>query len=418
MKLSLNVYTLASVFLASTVALASGYEKTNLESGRYMGIAGAATSSVAGAEAIYFNPAGLGGGNKKNQLVGDLSAVQINFSGPIADHNQTLSSSHMAPSGGIFYRNILNEQWALGVGAYVAGGNVTEYSGTSFTGRSTKADVATKLGIEEVAVGASYKVNEKLKVGFAWRGGFVQADQVGVSATTAALVVQEYRGMKGSNMMGYRLGAMYDVNEYWGLGMSYRNALPVAASGRLQVNVEASGVRYPSAETDMTVRTQLPQQLNFGTHYKFSSDWTGFFDYSWTNYGVIDRLVYEGNYSTLATGGQSLTNQFTGWSDQTVVRLAAEYKGHTMPLRFGYAYTTQVTSTNFANPTFAPPAPSHTLSLGTGHEFTETMTLDAAVDYTTYAGTVSTAEVLGASTKAGDYKANVTAVHLGLTYDF
>jgi long-subunit fatty acid transport protein len=308
----------------------------------------------------------------------------------------------------------------------VAGGNSAEYNNVSFPSAglpfTLKPDVFTRIAIEEVALGTSYKVNDRLKVGIAWRGAFVQADQdaAATSPGNGAVIAQEYRGMKGQNLMGYRLGLQYDYGEGCGVGISYRNALPVAASGKLFVRANsalgASG--QTASDSDMSVKTQLPQQLNLGVHHKFSQDWTGFFDYSWTNYGAIDRLIYEGNYTTSVTGPQPLTDIYVGWSDQHIVRLAGEYTGFSMPIRFGYAYTSQVTSNNFANATFAPPSPSHTLSLGTGWELGH-LGLDVAADYTTFKGSVGAGQSFNSlTTKVGNYSANVWAAHLGATYMF
>jgi len=416
--------------MLSSIAWGSGFEKTNLISGRYMGIAGAATSSVAGSEALYFNPAGLGGGKNTNEIVGDLSFMQINFNAPVTANDQSSLSSRLAAAPGFFYRRIISDNLALGIGYYAAGGNNAEFSGVQFqtsggTNYSLKPDVYTKISIEELAVGLGYKVNEKWRVGLAWRGGMAQADQSAGVNTGTALVNHQYRGLKGSNMMGYRVGVQYDFDENCGFGIMYRNALPVALNGKFfyQGEIPALSNSFSSNETDMSVKTQLPAQLAFGAHHRFNENWKGFFDYSWTNYGAVDRLIYEGTAS--APGAlaaqlqtQTLADVFVGWSDKHVVRLAGEYTNGGMPIRFGYTYATQVTSTNYANATYAPPAPSHTLSLGSGWDVDDAWVINGAVDYTNFSGSVASNQVLNSVTKAGSYTADVYALHLGATYDF
>lgn len=423
---------MAIAVFASAAAFGAGFEKSTIQSGKYMGYGGAVTSFAAGSEALYFNPAGLIGGEKENEITGNLSPTFINFKAPNAVADRQETSERWGPPNGVFYRRKLSDTLALGIGSYTAGGNSTEYNEVqipSATGNfAYKPNIFTRLAITEFSAGVGYKFSDKLKLGFAWRGGIAQIDQGGAAVTNGqtVLIAQEYRGLKGSSMMGYRLGAQYDINESWGVGFSYRNAMHFAASGKLYVKAQTStGITADSAETDMSVKTQLPQQLNLGTHYKFNDKWTGFFEYDWTNYGVVDRLMYEGSYSTTITGAGPLPEQYVGWSDQHNLRFAGEYSGFDAPVRFGYVYTSRVASNNYATSTLAPPGAGHTVSLGSGHSWWEkTLDVNGAVDYTIISGSVGPNDPLNAgattraTTKAGNYEASVVTVHIGATYGF
>jgi long-subunit fatty acid transport protein len=426
--------TFLFVLLTSSLAFAAGFEKSTIQSGRYMGIGGAANSSVAGAESLYFNPAGLINGKSKNSAVFNLSPVKIDFKAPNARANQSESSEgrYGAPFA-LAYSNMISDQWAYGVGTYTSGGNLVEYNQVGFpsalgTDFAMKPDVFTKLAIQEFAAGVGYKVSDNLRVGAAWRGGMAMVDQSLVATTVGntAIINPQYRQLNGWNLLGYRLGLQYDVNENWGIGMGYRNAMHLAPTGKLVVKAQtALGVNSESAESDMSVKTQLPQQFTLSSHYKCSENWTFYGQYDWTNYGAVDRLIYEGSYTTAITGAGTLKDQYVGWSDQHNLRIASQYSGFSMPIRSAFVYTTRVSSNNFATSTLAPPAPAYTLTLGTGLSMMEdALKLDGALDYTTSQGSVGSGEPLNATattnatTKEGSYEGTAIALHMGATYNF
>lgn len=419
--------------LASSLAFAAGFEKSTILSGRYMGIGGAANATVSGAESLYFNPAGLVGGKTKHNAVFNLSPVKIDFKAPNANANQQQTSERYGAPFSLAFSNQLSDQWAYGVGTYTSGGNLVEYGQVGFTSAlgsdfAYKPDVFTKLSIQEFALGVGYKASDKLRVGFAWRGGMAMVDQslVAVTTTGTAIINPQYRQLNGWNLLGYRLGLQYDVSENWTLGMGYRNAMHLAPTGKLVVKAQtATGTTSESAESDMSVKTQLPQQFTLSSVHKCGENWTLYGQYDWTNYGAVDRLIYEGSYSTTITGAGQLTDQYVGWSDQHNLRIGSEYNGFAMPIRSAFVYTSRVSSNNFATSTLAPPAPAYTLTLGTGMKLMgDALSLDGAFDYTTASASVASNEPLNATTttkattKEGTYDATAMALHLGATYNF
>lgn len=401
--------------LVTSVSMGAGFEKSTIQSGKYMGLGGAVTSSVEGAESLYFNPAGLIDGDRQKEFTANLSPTMVDFRAPGASTSETQSTSdRKAIAGGLFYRQIINEKVAIGVGSYTGGGNITEYNDIQVTGYTYRPTLKTFFGFTEVSAGVGYRVNEKLKLGFAWRGGHFMADQLAYAAVSASSLAQvEFRNMTGSNMLGWRLGGQYEITEKWDVGFMYRSPLRVSGSGKYFRRIHGNDGSRTEAEGDITVRTQLPQALSLGTSYKFNDMWKGFFDYSWTNYGVIDRLVYEG------TSGLGISDTETSWSDQTNIRLATEYVGFSAPLRLGYVYTSAVTSKNFANPTLAPPGPAHTLSLGSGYSwFDKVFEVNGALDYSVISGSVANSDTRSGLAHVGSYEAKVTSLHIGATYTF
>jgi hypothetical protein len=71
---------LAVLTISGNPALAAGFEKSVLWSGKWTALGGAAASSVSGPDALYFNPAGLGGSTGLQiNLNGERSMTLPNF---------------------------------------------------------------------------------------------------------------------------------------------------------------------------------------------------------------------------------------------------------------------------------------------------------------------------------------------------
>src|SRR5690242_19727055 len=79
-----------AILSSMSVALcqAGGFEAPNLTSAKFTGMGGAAVSSIAGAESVFFNPAGLANtGNR--ELVLDLVLGAAKASSPLVPSGQS-----------------------------------------------------------------------------------------------------------------------------------------------------------------------------------------------------------------------------------------------------------------------------------------------------------------------------------------
>ena len=66
--------------------------------------------------------------------------------------------------------------------------------------------------------------------------------------------------------------------------------------------------------------------------------------------------------------------------------MGTEFLGLSWPIRFGLAWTNQVTDSNYAYAQFVAPAPAYTITLGTGHTCKigeRDLHMDAALEYDT-----------------------------------
>jgi len=130
------------MFLGAPLAMGAGFEKSTLWSGKYQGISGAATSSASGAEALYFNPAGIVGGKSHQEATLNLSPTVIEGSAPVVESaSRSETGKGFAILNGLFYRYKSSESpWAIGAGVYTAGGVNIQYNDVIIPGRPMLAN--------------------------------------------------------------------------------------------------------------------------------------------------------------------------------------------------------------------------------------------------------------------------------------
>ncbi len=407
------------LLLFAKMAHGAGFEKSVFWSGHYGGLAGAAVSSVDGAEALYFNPAGLITQPNASDLSLNFSPIWSTFKGPVAADNQQVTSIQtVSPGFGLLYARTLTDELAVGIGYYVAAGSKSEFDNVAYPPFTLTPLVKTDLSVTELSFGAGYKVMPGLRVGAAWRVAFAKAEFASVSrGATGAGPLQNLiiSGLNDTKYEGFRLGVQYDLNEYWGLGASFRNELTLNTVGASTGTADTGAVQVPIQGGSTAVSTILPMQIAIGSHYELvPKEWRLYGEYVFTQYSRDDAVHING---TVNVGGTkaALPNLQLNWHDEHNVRLAGEWLKYDWPLRFGYIFTSAVTDQGYARASLVPPGSAHTFTLGSGHTF-DRVRGDLAAEYTLVRG--STTSASQADTKLGDYAVDAYALHAGLTYLF
>ncbi|HMN67466.1 MAG TPA: outer membrane protein transport protein [Bdellovibrionales bacterium] len=429
-------FLLAALISLSSTAFGAGYEKSLPFGGKAVGLAGIATPWTPGADSLFFNPAGLVT-NAGHSTVLDVSYVSGTVKGPISDSNETMEDTPSALLGGAFYSWAPTEKWGFGIGYYAAGGqrakyeDVTMSTTTNYRGTATvEADVA----LTELSLGGAYRVSDMFRVGFAWRASFAEASfalaQRGDHASGAVQTLSniEVNDLKDTQYTGFRLGAQLDLSEKTQIGLTYRSEVNFKADGKYggKVNLSAPSPisEFSIAETDASAETTFPMAINLGMKQGLTEAWNMYAEYTWTNYSKVDEIKLTGDITvnSLPTA-TTITPQPVkyDWKDQHNIRLAGEYLGFMMPIRFGYLWTSQVTSKDYARATSVHPGSSHGLTLGTGYTF-GAFTVDGAAEYLQGKadGNGAAAGVGGPGNdiRAGEYSVSQYGLHLGLAYAF
>ena len=429
-KLVLFAATAQMVSVGS--ANAAGFEKGIMWGGRSAGVGGIATPYMTGAQALYFNPAGLANDKEGQDVSLNLSPTFPTFNGPINNENtqETSKSTTLIP-GSLLYSRTLNDKVGVGIGYFASGGSNATYENVGFPLlNNPTATVTTKtdLAVTEASLGAGYKVSEDLKVGLAWRVTMAKAEFAVAQRdpTSSNVLNAQLSDLKATDFTGFRLGAQYKINETTRLGFNYRSEVNLKADGNVggKINAYGAPATIPLVNNSASVKTTFPMQANLGIMHEYP-EWRALADVSWTQYSRVKDIEIEGKVQR-ADNNTVIRDRSAvplDWQDEIQARLGGEYLGVSWPIRFGYAYTGQVTNKDKARATFVPPAAAHTLTVGTGQIFNvmeNALQFDVAGEYTMASADAGTAPAGNTTNdfRSGKYEVNSYSVHMGLTYAF
>ncbi len=412
---------LIGALVVSSSAMAAGFEKSLTWSAKSAAQGGAVVGSVAGAEALYFNPAGLSDSSTKGEISANFSPTFSQFQGvnPFSTAGSIKGTTGFSPVFGLVGSFKPTPKLGIGFGYYVSGGTKAKFEDLDYSNYNANFDslhptVETNLAVTEAALGAGYEVMPGLKIGLAWRVVMVNANFSTVTTNGSSILREtDINNIKATRWNAFKLGAQYEEpNHRWGLGAAFRSSVDFTATGDsiLKSETSAAATNYTTTDTGKSyVSNTFPYQLNLGGWTRATELVRIGYEYSYTHYNSDQGLVIQNG----VTGVSTITQN---WKNMHVVRLGMEYTGMAMPIRAGYAYTSAVTPTDRARSTFASPGSGHALAVGTGLILANNMDLDGALEYSFAGGTgknVST-EVANDS----DFKSHAYVAHLSAKYRF
>lgn len=400
-KKTLLALSAATGCLVSLNAYSAGLEKNVNWSGKYNGVAGAATSSVSDSEGLIFNPAGLAGVEGKGDVHVNFSPTFSQFEGPLTANNQSKKSVQtFSPIGGLTSAYRLDDSTVLGGGVFVSGGTKSRYENIDGIGGVGQSS----LSIIEGTIGAAKKINQNFSLGASWRISYASADLATIQPFGGGVYHIEFRDLSAWNFTGFRVGAQYKADKL-SLGLNIRTPLSVKLTGDTATGASTNPTKKDS---DTTVSAIFPWALSLGADYAVDPKLKLLSDLSYTNYSANKTLGI--NSGTLGDKSKTLN-----WHDLYVARVGAEYKvQENLVLRGGYALISAVTNKDYANATFSSPGFGHSLTLGAGSKFGN-LDANAALDYSFASGH---SDGNGASALAGDYKSHSYTAHLGVAYNY
>lgn len=420
------------VLATANTAFASGFEK-GINWGAKEASYGGIGVVDKGANALWFNPAGLLNDKAGHQVSFNLSPTWASSSGPIDSNNDSVSTSSLQVVPSLIYDFTVNDTWAFAIGYYAAAGVKGDYYGNSMIGTNNTSNVYGDVSDIELSLGAAYKVNSQWQVGLGYRISYVKAAYSGVSFTsptnTANWLNLSVQNLSETDYTGYKLGVQYKPAENTKIGLEYRSEVKLNMQGNYGGTVNQGSVSLPIDGSNATLRSTMPMQVVLGAEQDYEK-WRALAQYDWTQYSRVGELNVDGsvtaNGGTVAVQGGGLHIQ-EHWNDQHVIRLGGEYMGWSWPLRFGYSWTNQVTDSSYASPAAFPPAMLHTLAVGTGQTFAimdHPLEFNAAVEYDMSSGSANGAQAGQPfdsnvnQTRAGTVALNIWAMHLNAMYSF
>jgi long-subunit fatty acid transport protein len=410
--------------LASSPAFPAGFEKSIMWSGRWAPLGNAAASGATGAEALFFNPAGLAAG-KGIEVTGNFSPILSKFSGPIGANASVDSNTGFSPSFGAFASMAPAPRFGFGIGAYASGGTkaVFENVVASPAFANSPATFSSELSVVEFSLGGAYEILDGLRFGAAYRMALVRA-RLGTATTVGSGASTAFVSLLADNLSdtawnGFRLGLQYAPAESpWGIGATWRTAVNFSTTGDLSGNVTSaatSGQPVPLTAGGAGVAGVFPQQFDLGGHLTFLPHHRVMAQYTFTEYhkdiALHDNGALTGAatipFPDLALAWRNMHNLRFGYETTTLEGWA---------FRAGYVLTSDVTPKSHARPTLASPGFGHTIALGAGTSVLGgALELDGALEYSWAKGTVEATDNPVTGTALGDYSSKAYAAHLGAT---
>ncbi len=424
---------LCVLFCFPVFSFAAGFEKADMWSGHYTGIANAAVSSVVGAESTYFNPAGLTTG-QGTEISLNFSPSLSKFTGPFTGNTIEKGRQLFSPFMGILGSYSPTKNLGFGVGYYVSGASRSKFNNVNFS--SSDPDFGTitneaegKMSLTEWGFSAAYRFMKNFKIGATWRISKVDAAFTSLSVTTLGgkptLINSKLDELKDTNYSNYRLGLQYTPKDNnWGLGISYRSNIKMVTEGTSSGWLRRNGTTSNLIGDTVSVGSDFPTQISVGGHYKFNLTNTSFLQYDWTDYSRDTQLTINGTLKTpVALGNANLIrNIIFSWRNMHAIRVGHEYAlTDSIKLRAGYTWVSQVTPPLRARATIGSPGSGHVIGLGGGYTTPSGNTdLNLTYGYAWAGGTTieSDNNVETGVKSWGEYSSRCHSLHMGANFRF
>lgn len=331
MKLFNKTLLAVAVTLASSQAMAAGFQ-LNSQSATGLGRAFAGDAVIADNAAVMArNSAAMALFDTTAISVGvtyidtDVSLKEASLTYLTSTGYQTAELSNVTDIGGatpipnIFIVHPINEQWAVGFGAYSNFGTTTEYP-DDFT-----ADIfggTTKVRSANLQGSVSYRIDEHFSIGLGLdlvlgTGElYREFKSAGMGAEAPALDVEA----EGYGL-GWNLGVVYEINDNHRFGLSYRYSPTLKAEGDF--------IYRGQAAPDDTLHLSLPSIGEFSGYHKLTQKFA-------VHYSA--QFIQWSNFDTLDTDALGTIKEYY-WRDTWHFSVGATYDiNQQWTVRTGYMY--------------------------------------------------------------------------------
>ena len=371
----------------SAFSAGSGAYRLEVPDAGAMGMGAAFVAQADTPSAVYYNPAGLTQ-LKDSRFYATVGTAVIQpfctYTDNAGNETQRRKQIFNVPHG-FFVSDFGLERFSFGVGATSFWGLGTYWAQDSFSKYvATKSDVITQDGM----FSGAYKINDHLSIG-------ASADIVKSLANKKKKLLQlggpdgdfQLKG-KDNGSWGWRLSALYKLNEKHSFGLMYRSPVDLKYKGKVYLNdLNAAGLNYlaifgaPSYETDVTSDSKLPQSFVVGYCFKPDDRWRFEFDMEWMDWSSVqeEKLNYPSEANPFRLMVLNTGNPVPrDWHGAFSYALGTQYKvNDRWKLRAGYFFhQTPIPQANFD--TALPDSTSNSVTVGTGFSFTKNISIDFA----------------------------------------
>lgn len=367
MKKEILVAVMATAALS---AAAEGYQVNTL-SAKQEGMGHTGVAMHLGAESMYFNPAGLGFMNNTVDLSGTFTAIMPKASATV-DGVKYETAADVSTPFAVHAAFSIYDNLKAGVSFYTPYGSKIDWT-NSWPGAVFNQSVS--LEVFTIQPTFAWRITDKLSIGagvtVSW--GNVDLNKGLVSGTTAdkvlgltnpAVPIPHYGNtppasvnLKGTAnvVAGVNVGVMYDINEKWTVGASFRtqtNMKVDAGTATLSYADEIARQLLSSLDilnsANFTAKMPCPWVLSFGASFKPVSRLTLAADARLTGWNAYKTLDIEFLDEALKDYNQNITKDYrNSWA----VSLGAEYAlTDRLDLRAGVMIDTTPVNKEYYNP--------------------------------------------------------------------
>lgn len=423
-------FVLASALpLRNAYSVGSGSYRLEVPDAEALGKGSAFVAQADNPSAVYFNPAGTTQLKGKTYLSIGAAVLQPfctykDNSGNETDRRRqifTIPNAFVVSDFGL-------EKFSFGLGGTSYWGLGTYWAEDCFSKYvATKTDYST----QDIMLTGAYKINENLSVG-------AGADYIRSLVNKKKKLLQGGIGddgdfqLKGkdNSSWGYRLSALYKLNQRHSFGLMYRSSVQVKYKGKIYLNdLNNNSLMRPynaifggtSYQTVATSKQALPQSIVLGYCFKPADKWRLEFDTEWMDWSSVgqEKVDYPAESNPLRLNVLNSGNPVPkDWHAAFAYAVGAEYKiTDSLKLRGGYFFhQTPIPEANFE--TALPDSNSNSMTLGFGIDLNKATTFDFA-----YAGVFynerKISNAIGSSSGAninGNYNSFINVYLLTLTF--
>ncbi|MFI3330210.1 MAG: outer membrane protein transport protein [Rikenellaceae bacterium] len=319
-------------------ALAEGYQVNTL-SVKQLGMGHTSVSQKLNAESVWFNPAAAAYQEQKFSLsagvTGIMSTATATTKNDYTNPTTTYTTDNDMSTPLYVYANYkVNKNLALGLSFNTPFGSSMSW-GDSWAGSTFVQDISLTAYTAQPTI--SYKMlGGKLSLGAGLMMSWGEYEQSKALANDVASV--EMSG-EAALALGYNIGIMYDINEKWSVGVSYRSKMTMEVSeGEAEVEYASDAVKEAVYESSspyigivgaealmskgFSASLPLPATLSVGVSYYPTPKWTLSTEVQWVQWSAYESLdvdfsgivmSYDKNYSDtfmIRLGGQYQINDW------------------------------------------------------------------------------------------------------------
>ncbi len=362
----------AGVLLSSSTVMASGYQVV-LQGSRVTAMGNCAVGFRSGAPSLFFNPGAMAMEESSSIMLGAnfvSSSVQYLRTNGIAteETNSPLSTPFFAY--GIVK---INDRLNVGLGVVTPFGSTVTW-GDQWSGRYSLNELSLAAIVVQPTV--SYKISEKFGIGAGLDIAFgsvslernVPLTQTGGDSNVL---------LKGSATpaIGFNLGAYYEVNEKFSVGVNYRSKIDLTVEdGEANFTVpDLPLVQSRFLATTFNSTLPLPSVFSVGVGIKPMDKLQLALEWNVTGWSEYKELKFEYNEPVL---GSTETVSQRQYENSSVFKIGAEYMAtESLALRGGIYYDQTAVKDGYITPE-TPDANTLGYTLGLGYTIGERFTID------------------------------------------